>query len=315
MNDNSSVIVSLCSHLCADSCKPFTPSEWTKFAKMLMEKSLQPKDVIDFSTEDFKHILLYTDDEIQRIRSLFDRSGSLTFELEKYSSMGVKVVTRADAEYPRVLKSKLKENCPPLFYYAGDLNLTNRNYAGFVGSRTVDDNDTDFTKHAVSTIAKNGFGVVSGGAKGVDSTASSAMLADGGFCIEYLADSLARKIKKRDVVSQIQKGNLLLISIAKPDAGFNAGFAMQRNKFIYAQSKGTIVVKSDYDKGGTWSGATEALRNGYCPVFCRNNQKSLGNKKLIELGAIAIDENWDGKLDVPMAKKKNSKENQLSLFG
>ena len=212
MNDNSSVIVSLCSHLCADSCKPFTPSEWTKFAKMLMEKSLQPKDVIDFSTEDFKHILLYTDDEIQRIRSLFDRSGSLTFELEKYSSMGVKVVTRADAEYPRVLKSKLKENCPPLFYYAGDLNLTNRNYAGFVGSRTVDDNDTDFTKHTVSTIAKNGFGVVSGGAKGVDSTASAAMLADGGFCIEYLADSLARKIKKRDVVSQIQKGNLLLIS-------------------------------------------------------------------------------------------------------
>ena len=90
---------------------------------------------------------------------------------------------------------------------------------------------------------------------------------------------------------------------------------MQRNKFIYAQSKGTIVVKSDYDKGGTWSGATEALRNGYCPVFCRNNQKSLGNKKLIELGAIAIDENWDGKLDVPMTKKKDSKEDQLSLFG
>ena len=99
------------------------------------------------------------------------------------------------------------------------------------------------------------------------------------------------------------------------DAGFNAGFAMQRNKFIYAQSKGTIVVKSDYDKGGTWSGATEALRNGYCPVFCRNNQKSLGNKKLIELGAIAIDENWDGKLDVPVTKKKDPKEDQLSLFG
>ncbi|MCQ2106023.1 MAG: DNA-processing protein DprA [Fibrobacter sp.] len=315
MNENSSVIVSLCSHLCADSCKPFTPYEWTKFAKMLMEKSLQPKDVINFSTEDFKHKLLYTDEEIQRVRSLFDRSGSLIFELEKFSSMGIKVVTRADSEYPKVLKSKLKENCPPLFYYAGDLNLTNRKYAGFVGSRTIDDNDTDFTKCTVSTIVKNGFGVVSGGAKGVDSTASLAALAEGCFCIEYLADSLARKIKKRDVVSQVQKGNLLLISIAKPDAGFNAGFAMQRNKFIYAQSKGTIVVKSDYDKGGTWSGATEALRNGYCPVFCRNNQKSLGNKKLIELGAIAIDENWDGNLDENEVRKVSPQEEQLSLFG
>lgn len=61
--------------------------------------------------------------------------------------------------------------------------------------------------------------------------------------------------------------------------------------------------------------ATEALRNGYCPVFCRNNQKSLGNKKLIELGAIAIDESWDGKLDAPVTKKKDPKEDQLSLFG
>ena len=116
MNENSSVIVSLCSHLCADTCKPFTPHEWTIFAKRLLDNNLQPKDIVNFSAEDFKQKLLYTNDEVERILSLFDRSGSLTFELEKYASMGIKVVTRADVEYPRVLKTKLKENSPPLFF-------------------------------------------------------------------------------------------------------------------------------------------------------------------------------------------------------
>ena len=53
------------------------------------------------------------------------------------------------------------------------------------------------------------------------------------------------------------------------------------------------------------------MRNGYCPVFCRNNQKSLGNKKLIELGVIAIDENWDGKLDVPSDEEKGFKRGSI----
>lgn len=60
---------------------------------------------------------------------------------------------------------------------------------------------------------------------------------------------------------------------------------------------------------------TEALRNGYCQVFCRNNQKSLGNKKLIELGAIAIDESWNGNLEGCNMKKGDPQEEQLSLFG
>lgn len=312
MNDNSSVITVLCCHLCADDCNPLTPSEWSKFAKILVDHNLQPKDIVNFSDNDFKHTFSYSIEETARLRKLFDRSGSLTFEMEKYASMGIKIITRADSAYPRVLKSKLKDACPPLFFYAGNLALANGKFAGFVGSRSIDDDDANFTQKVVSKVGRLGYGIVSGGAKGVDSTASSTMLSMGGFCIEYLSDSLARKIKKREVVNSIQSGHLLLISISKPDAGFNAGFAMQRNKFIYAQSKGTIVVRSDYNKGGTWSGATEALKNEYCPVFCRKKKDSLGNMKLINLGAIPISEEWDGNMDVELKSKKE--KGQISLF-
>lgn len=85
--------------------------------------------------------------------------------------------------------------------------------------------------------------------------------------------------------------------MAKPDAGFNAGIAMQRNKYIYVQSEATVVVKSDYNKGGTWGGASEALKKDYCPVLCRDHRKYPGNSGLIRLGAVPIDDRWDGNVD------------------
>ena len=68
---------------------------------------------------------------------------------------------------------------------------------------------------------------------------------------------------------------------------------MARNKFIYAQSVGTVIVRSE-KKGGTWTGANENLRNGWCASFCWNKPEYDGNQELIRLGCIPIDDVWDG---------------------
>ena len=113
----------------------------------------------------------------------------------------------------------------------------------------------------------------------------------------------------------MQQGKLLLLSVAKPDAGFNIGVAMMRNKYIYAQSEATVVVKSDYNKGGTWSGATENLRNQWALTLCRNHLSYPGNKALIEKGAIPVDDDWDGSIQSFTEKEKPESVQQLSLFG
>ncbi len=313
MNDNASVIVTLCSHLCTDNCRPLEPSEWTRLADIMIARGLQPKDILDFSSDDMKQYFGYHGEDIDRIKKLLARAGSLSFELEKFNSMGIKVITRADKCYPRMLKNKLKSNCPPMFYYIGDLSLLERRTVGFVGSRTVGDEDTAFAENIVSKINQHDFGVVSGGAKGIDSISSAASIANGSFCIEYISDSLTRKIKKKEVISNIQNGKLLIISMAKPDASFNAGIAMQRNKYIYAQSEATIVVKSDYNKGGTWCGASEALRKEYCTVLCRDHKKYPGNMGLIKIGAVPIDNDWDGDIDNISSLMPNVGE-QISFF-
>ena len=38
---------------------------------------------------------------------------------------------------------------------------------------------------------------------------------------------------------------------------------MGRNKIIYGLCRCTIVVATDLDTGGTWAGATEALKNQF----------------------------------------------------
>jgi predicted Rossmann fold nucleotide-binding protein DprA/Smf involved in DNA uptake len=314
MNNNSEIIFSLCSHLLQDSdFKPYEPAEWSMLAEKLVLAGFEPSNLPCFSESELRDVLNLNTYEIQRIKHLLERGGSLAFEIKELENKGIKIVTRADNNYPKILKNRLKKSCPPLFYYAGDLSLLNRNTIGFVGSRNIDEEDVHFTENIVSKVNKLGYGVVSGGAKGVDTVSAKQSLINGNIVIEYIADSLIKKIKSKSNIIAIQNKQLVLLSVVKPDMGFTAATAMMRNKYIYAQSKAAVVVKSDYKKGGTWSGATDCIKHKICPVFCNNLADSRGNQELINLGAIPIDKNWNCDFEIDKATKPQEPV-QLSLF-
>ena len=315
MNQNSEAIVTLCSHLCeGEGVVPLEPKEWGDLAKKMMEQGLHPKCVFELSSRQLAEKLELSLKYAERIERLVDRAASLTFELIEYEKMGITVVTRADESYPSRLKKKLGNNCPPLFYCAGDMSLLDGAYIGYVGSRTVSEDDETFTRNTVLKTVKYGYGVVSGGAKGIDTIAEEAALQAGAPVVEFLSDSMMRKIKKSDVVRAVREGNLLLLSVVKPDAAFNVGTAMMRNRYIYAQSCGTVVVRSEYNKGGTWAGATENLKHEWCMELCRDKKSYPGNKALIERGAIPISESWSGDISSVEAPKPTGKSEQLSMF-
>lgn len=316
MNQNAEAIAILCSHLCVgNGVKPLEPAEWSKLAQWLMEQKMAPKDLLEFSREDFLARLNCTPEEADRFSRLIGRSVSLSFEISRYASIGINLLTRADQEYPRPLKQKLGNTCPPIFYCAGNLELLKQPCVGYVGSRDVEQQDLDFTEQTVRKTAARGFGVVSGGARGVDTAAETAALALGQPVIVYLADSLMRRIKRKEVLQAVQDGRMVLLSTMKPDAGFQAWAAMARNRLVYCQSSGTVVVRSDRNKGGTWAGATECLKHQWRPVFCWDKEEYPGNAALIQLGAIGIDEAWDGDVSLhPPKEAPNTPGDQLTLF-
>lgn len=297
LNNDSCAIMLLCSNLALnfkiDKIKPFTAIEWSKFAKLLLNSSIKrPANLFNISKEELKEHLLIKDAECDRIIGLLSRAGQLGFEINALNNAGIKIMTRADKEFPKVLKEKLKDKCPPVIYYCGDISILDNKMIGVVGSRDIDVYGLEFTKKIGEKIVNEGYSLVSGGARGVDSISQEEVLLHGGKVAAFIADSMMTKIRKKDIREAISKKKLLLMSAINPKSGFTVYSAMDRNKYIYCLSDVTVVVSSDYKKGGTWAGATENLKNEWVPVIVREDENTpRGNKELIKLGGIKLDEN------------------------
>ena len=129
---------------------------------------------------------------------------------------------------------------------------------------------------------------MSGGARGTDRLAMGAALDAGGIAFGVLADSLERTVRQPDLRQLLLDGQLVLLTPYAPTAGFSVGAAMGRNKVIYGLADYAVVVSSDHQTGGTWAGAVEALKAGWCPVFARDGAAvPKGNRELLKLGAAA----------------------------
>lgn len=134
----------------------------------------------------------------------------------------------------------------------------------------MDDALIDYTMTIGRLAARAGSTLVSGGAKGIDQAMRGALEAGGKVC-GVLADSLEKTTMNREHRNLLLDGQLVLISPYDPSAGFNVGNAMQRNKLIYALADASLVVSSDLNKGGTWTGAVEQLdKLKFVPVYVRS---------------------------------------------
>ena len=176
-----------------------------------------------------------------------------------------------------------------MLYGAGDPQLLNQRGLAVVGSRNIDERGFELTESVGRACAESNLLVYSGGARGVDKTAMGAALAAGGSAAGLLADSLEKAVRGSDVVAAIEESHLVLATPYSPQASFNVGTAMARNKLIYALSDFALVMASDPEKGGTWAGAEEALAAGWVPVFVIDGPDvPEGNRLLLKRGAIPL---------------------------
>lgn len=294
-----------------DTTKPFSLGEWNRFLDKVIDMKLDPSVVLSNDMGMLTQ-LKYSSNEIERIKKLVSRGGAIAFEIDDLSNKGIEVITLFDADYPVLLKRKLKRKTPPILFYAGNISLAKKIGIAVVGSRDVDQAGMDFTRKLVSRASKERLVVYSGGAKGVDSISEITAIENGSAVVSFIADSLSAKIKNKEVLKNILQQKLLLISDIKPEVGFSAARAMNRNKYIYAAAYGAFVISSDYNKGGTWAGAIENIKNDWTKEFVWNHKEYNGNLKLIEKGAIPYDLSDEKIYD--SITKKGSSYNQLDIF-
>ncbi|MFD2880416.1 DNA-processing protein DprA [Paenibacillus rhizoplanae] len=82
--------------------------------------------------------LQINNEEAERIGKLLSRSGQLAIEIERLSSIGIWITTRAESTYPNRYKKLLRTNSPVVLYGAGDINILENRAIAIVGSRDVD---------------------------------------------------------------------------------------------------------------------------------------------------------------------------------
>ena len=116
-----------------------------------------------------------------------------------------------------------------------------------------------------------------------------AALAEHAGVVGVPSEGLRRAAQQATVRSMVHEGRLCLVSPFSPDAPFSVGNAMGRNKIVYGLSNSTLVVCSDKGKGGTWSGAEEALKGNFAQVdVWIGSGAGPGNRAIIDLGGRAV---------------------------
>lgn len=241
------------------AAKPLTPKEWGRFAEWLRQRSLTPEHLLHGNLNDLLDGWHDKTVSVERVNALLDRGSALAISMEKWLRSGLWVMTRSDPDYPRRLKQRLRGDSPAILFGCGNRALLNGGGLAVVGSRKVRDADLAYSSKLGALASEAGVSIVSGGARGVDETAMLGALGVEGSAVGVLADSLLRACTAAKYRKYLLDNNLALVSPFNPEAGFNAGNAMQRNKYIYCLADTALAVHSG-KKGGTWSGAQEDLK-------------------------------------------------------
>ena len=306
LSEDTEVVLLLCGRFGGEkqeAYQPLAPKEYGELAKWLKALALRPSDLL---TDTGRVALSSIQDarlERKRVEFLLGRGTAMALALERWARGGLWVISRGDVEFPRRLKRQLKHAAPPLLYGAGDKALLEKGGLAIIGSRDASESALSYTRAIAARCANEGLAVVSGGARGVDAAAMQGATEAGGYCIGVLASDLLKTSVNRQNRIGLQERRLVLVSPFFPEAGFNGGNAMGRNRYIYTLADQALVIDSALRSGGTWPGAVENLKHGWVPLYVRTPGEGAGNAALVAHGAL------------PFTLTADSTDTLIGLFG
>lgn len=310
VSHNTQAILLLTAHFSKaknEAVKPLTMKEWGRFTWWLRKRSLTPEDLMTGRLDELLNGWSDKTITMERIEGLMHRGSALALALEKWFRAGLWVMTRSDPDYPTRFKQRLGIDSPAVVFGCGNRALLNGGGLAVIGSRNATEENLAYSRDLGALAASTGYSVVSGGARGVDEASMLGALEEEGTVIGVLADSLMKACSSVKYRRHLIANNLVLISTFYPEAGFNVGHAMERNKYIYCLSDAALVVHSS-TKGGTWSGARENLKKQWVQLWVkRTNEKRAGNAAIVRAGAAWVPENI-GDVDLTALFTTDNKE-------
>jgi DNA processing protein len=225
-------------------------------------------------------------EKIQRARRELDARA----EMELCRRAGVELLARGDPRYPPPL---LETPDPPALLYArGSYEQRDQISIALVGSRRCTTYGLRIAERLATSLARTGFTIVSGLARGIDAAAHQGALKAGGRTIAVLANGLDQVYppENAELAVEIAHHGAVLSELPMRQ-GPLAGLFPQRNRIISGLCLGVVVVEAAPRSGSlsTAHHAMEQNREVFAVPGPVDSLASRGCHRLIRDGARLVE--------------------------
>lgn len=215
--------------------------------------------------------------------------------LRAKSRLPFNVRLNGEAEYP----SRLREATHPVefLYYQGRWELVYTRSVAVVGTREPSEEGRARARRLVRSLVADGFTIISGLARGIDTVAHRTAMEAGGDTIAVLGTPLdaSYPTENAELQEEIARKHLVISQVpveryAVQSPRTNRFFFPERNKTMSALSEATIIVEAG-ETSGTLVQAREALKQGR-KLFVLNSafedERLTWPRRFEEQGAIRV---------------------------
>jgi len=212
-------------------------------------------------------------------------------EIRRAAAHGAEIVTRADESYPKAL---LSIHDPPLaLYVKGTLSTADQHAIAVVGSRRCTHYGTQTADRLSFQLAKQGYTVVSGLARGIDAAAHQGALKAKGRTLAVLGCGIDQIYPPEhgDLAEAIRQSGAVISEFPVGYTPSRQSFP-QRNRIVSGLSRGVLVVEAARGSGAlmTVDEATDQGRLIFAVPGRIDNPSAGGCNHLIKQGAKLVED-------------------------
>ena len=259
--------------------------EWTVVEKNLKVHGLNgPGCLFGLSSEELMDILDIPEYSAYKMSRRMQSMNIFLKYLYEYEEFGIRLITKYDDEYPRVLLKKMKKHAPLYLFVIGQIP---REFNGVtvVGLQEVSKKEKGYVKKIVDKIINEDKWLISNDSKGVDQIAFDYTLHHHGKVISFVCNNI--KEKAQEYKRYIRSGHLVLLSANDPIKRFTVTQAIDRNSYVCGLSKFQVVVSSKINSGATWFTLMHNMHHNWTVSLVLDNE-CFGNQRLLEMKTTPI---------------------------
>ena len=208
-------------------------------------------------------------------------------ELHAIERFGAKLICAGEPLYP--LSLSVLPDAPPVLTLKGRMDLLNQPGLGIVGARNASLNGRKFAEKLAGELGEGGQIIISGMARGVDTSAHKGALSTGTIAVIAGGIDVVYPEENRALYEEICKVGLVVAESPFGVAPVSQSFP-RRNRIISGLSQGVIVVEATLRSGSLITArlAAEQGRDVYAVPGFPLDPRAEGPNKLIQEGAALI---------------------------